>query len=260
MDEETPRAPGVPLRTRGEPGDEARGRRSRAGRADLARPAGHRRRGRLRGRPRAGAHGGRRAAAPHAPRAARRAARSCEPDGDGPARVAARDGRPSSAGTTRGWSGSWRTGARWPLPRGWFPRWRRARHAGAPRGTIAHGSRRSSRGGRVILRLRDRELDLTGPAIMGIVNATPDSFSDRQGPKELGRARRARPAAGRGRRGDRRRGRRVRAGPTPRRCPSRMRSRGWCPLVERLAADGALVSVDTWRGPVARAALAAGAR
>ena len=31
------------------------------------------------------------------------------------------------------------------------------------------------------------------------------------------------------------------------------------PLVERLAAHGVLVSVDTWRGPVARAALAAGA-
>ena len=31
------------------------------------------------------------------------------------------------------------------------------------------------------------------------------------------------------------------------------------PLVERLAARGALVSVDTWRGPVARAALEAGA-
>jgi dihydropteroate synthase len=31
------------------------------------------------------------------------------------------------------------------------------------------------------------------------------------------------------------------------------------PLVERLAADGVTVSVDTWRAPVARAALAAGA-
>ena len=31
------------------------------------------------------------------------------------------------------------------------------------------------------------------------------------------------------------------------------------PVVERLAADGRLVSVDTWRGPVAKAALAAGA-
>ena len=31
------------------------------------------------------------------------------------------------------------------------------------------------------------------------------------------------------------------------------------PLVERLAADGLTVSVDTWRAPVARAALEAGA-
>ena len=35
------------------------------------------------------------------------------------------------------------------------------------------------------LRLRGRELDLSRPALMGIVNATPDSFSDRQGPKPL---------------------------------------------------------------------------
>ena len=33
----------------------------------------------------------------------------------------------------------------------------------------------------MILRLRDRELDLTRPVIMGIVNATPVSFSVRQG-------------------------------------------------------------------------------
>ena len=39
----------------------------------------------------------------------------------------------------------------------------------------------------MILQLRDRELDLARPVIMGIVNATPDSFSDRQGPKERGR-------------------------------------------------------------------------
>ena len=31
------------------------------------------------------------------------------------------------------------------------------------------------------------------------------------------------------------------------------------PLVERLAADGLIVSVDTWRAPVARAVLDAGA-
>ena len=37
------------------------------------------------------------------------------------------------------------------------------------------------------LRLRDRELDLAPgrPALMGIVNATPDSFSDRQGAKDV---------------------------------------------------------------------------
>ena len=35
------------------------------------------------------------------------------------------------------------------------------------------------------VRLRGRELDLSRPVLMGIVNATPDSFSDRQGPKDL---------------------------------------------------------------------------
>jgi dihydropteroate synthase len=35
------------------------------------------------------------------------------------------------------------------------------------------------------LRLRGRELDLSQPVLMGIVNATPDSFSDRQGPKDV---------------------------------------------------------------------------
>jgi dihydropteroate synthase len=34
-----------------------------------------------------------------------------------------------------------------------------------------------------VLRLRDRELDLGPPFLMGIVNATPDSFSDTPGPK-----------------------------------------------------------------------------
>ena len=36
----------------------------------------------------------------------------------------------------------------------------------------------------VVLWLRDRQLDLSEPVLMGIVNATPDSFSDRQGPKD----------------------------------------------------------------------------
>ena len=95
----------VPIRTRGEPGDEARGGRSRAGRADLARPAGHRRRGGLRGRPRAGALGGRRAAAPDAPRAARRPA----PLRGGRRRAregGARDGRPARLGRRAGGAGA----------------------------------------------------------------------------------------------------------------------------------------------------------
>jgi dihydropteroate synthase len=37
----------------------------------------------------------------------------------------------------------------------------------------------------VILRLRDRTLELSEPLLMGIVNATPHSFSDRQGRKTL---------------------------------------------------------------------------
>ena len=65
--------------------------------------------------------------------------------------------------------------------------------------------------------------------------------------------------AGRGGRGDRRRRAASPAAPTPRRCPSRRRARGWCRWSSGWPADGALVSVDTWRGQVASAALAAGA-
>jgi dihydropteroate synthase len=108
------------------------------------------------------------------------------------------------------------------------------------------------------LRLRDRELDLSQPVLMGIVNATPDSFSDRQGPKHVDELRaRARElldggaaivdVGGESGRTD------TEAVPVEEEI-SRV-----VPLVERLAAEGALVSVDTWRGPVARAALDAGA-
>ena len=110
------------------------------------------------------------------------------------------------------------------------------------------------------LTLRDRRLELRPgvPLLMGIVNATPDSFSDVQGGKPLdalvdharelvsaGAAivdvggesgRTDRPAIGT----DEEIARVV-------------------PLVERLATEGIAVSVDTWRAPVARAALAAGA-
>jgi dihydropteroate synthase len=110
----------------------------------------------------------------------------------------------------------------------------------------------------VILHLRHRELDLSRPVIMGIVNATPDSFSDRQGQKDLDEL------AERGLRlvddgaaivdvgGE--------SGRTDTEAvPVEVEIERVVPLVERLVAGGVLVSVDTWRGPVAEAALAAGA-
>jgi len=110
----------------------------------------------------------------------------------------------------------------------------------------------------VILRLRDRELDLAGPAIMGIVNATPDSFSDRQGPKEPDEV------AEHGLRLAEEGAAIVDVGGESGRTdteavPVEVEIERVVPVIERLAAGGALVSVDTWRGPVARAALAAGA-
>lgn len=100
---------------------------------------------------------------------------------------------------------------------------------------------------------------MSPPLLMGIVNATPDSFSDPQGAKSLDElvARAQRLAAdgaalidvgGESGRTDR-----------PPVSVEEERARV-VPLIERLAADGLTVSVDTWREPVARAALAAGAR
>jgi dihydropteroate synthase len=94
--------------------------------------------------------------------------------------------------------------------------------------------------------------------LMGIVNATPDSFSDRQGAKpflslvarahELVEAGAAIVDVG----GE--------SGRTDREAvPVEEEIQRVVPLVERLAADGLTVSVDTWRAPVARAALTAGA-
>jgi len=110
----------------------------------------------------------------------------------------------------------------------------------------------------VIVRLRGRELDVAQPVLMGIVNATPDSFSDHQGPKDVDElAARALEqlddgaaivdVGGESGRTD------TEAVPVEEEIARAV------PLVERLAARGALVSVDTWRGPVARAALEAGA-
>jgi len=94
--------------------------------------------------------------------------------------------------------------------------------------------------------------------LMGIVNATPDSFSDPQGEKTLdalvARAHRLAEegaaiidVGGESGRTDR---------PA---VPIEEERARVVPLIERLAADGLRISVDTWRAPVARAALAAGA-
>ena len=109
----------------------------------------------------------------------------------------------------------------------------------------------------MILRLRDRELDLSQPVLMGIVNATPDSFSDRQGPKG------ADEVAERGLRLLEEGAAIVDVGGESGRTdteavPVEEEISRVVPVVERLAERGALVSVDTWRSPEARAALDAG--
>jgi dihydropteroate synthase len=110
----------------------------------------------------------------------------------------------------------------------------------------------------VILRLSDRGLDLARPVLMGIVNATPDSFSDSQGPKS------ADELAARGARLLAEGATIVDVGGESGRTdteavPVETEIERVVPVVERLASGGVPVSVDTWRAPVARAALAAGA-
>ena len=110
----------------------------------------------------------------------------------------------------------------------------------------------------MIIRLRDRELDLSKPALMGIVNATPDSFSDRQGAKDPGElAERGLGLFDEG-------AAIVDVGGESGRTDTEAVAleeeiARVVPVVERLASAGALASVDTWRAPVARAALDAGA-
>jgi dihydropteroate synthase len=100
---------------------------------------------------------------------------------------------------------------------------------------------------------------VTKSLLMGIVNATPDSFSDPQGSKLfedlVARAHRlAADGAGLIDVGGE-------SGRTDRPAvPVDEEIARVVPLIERLAADGLAVSVDTWRGPVARAALDAGAQ
>ena len=110
------------------------------------------------------------------------------------------------------------------------------------------------------LHLRDRRLDLEPgrPLLMGVVNASPESFYDggrARGPGGLVAHARSLVEAGAalvdvgGESGVTTRPP-VTAGEEVRRV---------VPLVERLAADGVAVSVDTWKAEVAERALAAGA-
>ncbi len=109
------------------------------------------------------------------------------------------------------------------------------------------------------LRLRERRLEAEPgrPLLMGIVNAGPDSFSD-PGARSLAELREA--ALGLAAEGATlidvggESGRTDRPAVTEAGEIDRV-----LPLVEALAAEGLLVSVDTWRAPVARAALDAGA-
>ena len=109
------------------------------------------------------------------------------------------------------------------------------------------------------MRLRDRTVELRPgrPLLMGIVNAAPDSFSDpgERSPRAL--VERARELVEAGAAlidvgGES--GRTDREAVTPEEEMARV-----VPVVEGLAETGIAVSVDTWRAPVARAALDAGA-
>ena len=109
------------------------------------------------------------------------------------------------------------------------------------------------------VRLGDRTLELRPgrPLLMGIVNAAPDSFSDpgERTPEAL--AERAHELVQAGAAlidvgGE--------SGRTDREAvPVEEEIGRVVPLIERLAGEGVAVSVDTWRAPVARAALEVGA-
>jgi dihydropteroate synthase len=109
-----------------------------------------------------------------------------------------------------------------------------------------------------VLRLRGRALDLDVPRVMGVVNVTPDSFSDGRGAVDVARAialARAHVADGAdivdvG-------GESTRPGAPP--VAERDEIGRVVPVIAALAADGALVSVDTMKPGVMRAAIDAGA-
>ena len=112
----------------------------------------------------------------------------------------------------------------------------------------------------MILRLGDRRIELERgrPLVMGIVNASPESFSDggRWATLEA-QVERALELVAQGAQLIDAGGESGVTGVGP--IAVEEEARRVVPLVERLAAEGVLVSVDTWKPPVARAALAAGA-
>ena len=112
-----------------------------------------------------------------------------------------------------------------------------------------------------VLRAAGRVLPLARPLLMGIVNATPDSFSDAgELPSTEARVARGRGAA----RGRARTSSTSAASPraaTARRSPAEEEIERVVPLIARLAGElGALVSVDTYKPAVAEAAIARGRR
>ena len=110
------------------------------------------------------------------------------------------------------------------------------------------------------LKLRERVLSFEPgrPRLMGIVNATPDSFSDRQGAKDLDElVEQARHLVDDGAEIIDVGGESGRTDRPP--VSEEEEARRIVPLVERLVADAITVSVDTWRAGPARAALGAGA-
>ena len=112
----------------------------------------------------------------------------------------------------------------------------------------------------MILRLGDREFELERgkPLVMGIVNASPESFSDGGRWATLdAQVERALELVAEGADLIDVGGESGVTGIPP--VSVEEETRRVVPLVERLAAEGVLVSVDTWKPQVARAALAAGA-
>jgi dihydropteroate synthase len=105
------------------------------------------------------------------------------------------------------------------------------------------------------LRLRERVVEIDRPLVMGIVNSSPESFSDggsvggleEQVERALAMEADIVDVGGE-------------SGVTDRPpVPAAEEAARVVPLVERLAAEGVVVSVDTWKSEVARAAVDAGA-